>query len=141
MITSRDITIEDRALLIDSLLVDEYHKDTTADFFYESETVCSVFEENGKPVLFVRGKCVEGFIALDIQFLDNNDAKCNVRTMISGFPILEERARVNGFRGFIFISQAPFLRKFCVKRLGFSEWDENLLFKFIQEVDKCQSTI
>ena len=132
MITSRTIKIEDYNLLANSLLLDEYHKDTSPGFFYADGTVCSVFEDEKGIVLFARGKFLEGgFIALDIQFLNNQDAKRNMRTMLEGFPIVEKRAKEKGFLGFIFESQVLLLRKFCVRRLGFKEHNEYLLYKEI----------
>ena len=140
MITSRLITVDDYHMLATSLIKDEYHKTTEADFFYEEGTACSVFEDEKGPVLFVRGKPIvkdgTGIIQLDIQYLDNKDAKRNMRTMFEGFPILEERAKEAGFIAFIFSSNVPLLRKFCIKRLGFEEYNEDLLVKVLQDDPK-----
>lgn len=135
MIMSRLITNNDYDLLATSLLVDEYHSDTPPSFFYEPNTVCNVYEDELGPILFVRGQALllsdKKFIRLDIQYLDNNDGKRNLKAMIKGFPELESNAKSNGFSGFIFESTAPLLRAFCIKRLGFKEGPCNLLVKVI----------
>ena len=139
MIISRYITSEDRELLSNSLSQDEFHKDTSVDFFYEEGTVCSVFSDDEGIVLFVRAKPLYdnekliAIICLDIQYLNNLDAKRNMRAMLTGFPIIEERARKEGFAGFLFQSEIPLLRKFCVKRLGFLEANEQFLYKVLQQ--------
>jgi hypothetical protein len=130
-VTSRYITPDDYNLLEESLLVDEHHRETPASFFYEEDTVCSVFEDEDGIVLFVRAKTVGLVIVLDIQFLNNLDAKRNMRTMLSGFPGISEKAKENGFYGFMFASTVSLLRKFCCKRLGFTEYDEQLLVKVL----------
>ena len=101
--------------------------------FYEEGTVTSVFEDEQGIVLFIRGKVLNGAIVMDVQYLNNSNVKRNMRTMLEGFPIIEARAKANGFSGFIFESRVPLLRKFCIKRLGFQVHDENLLYKLIQK--------
>lgn len=140
MITSRFLTVEDHQQLSNSLSEDEYHKDTPLEFFLEEGTVCSVFEDETGVVLFVRGQPLfhkedQGIrlIRLDIQYLNNVNAKRNLRTMLEGFPILEKRAKDNGFIGFIFSSAAPLLRKFCIKRLGFEPVDDEFLVKVLYD--------
>ena len=139
MITSRYITPEDRELLANSLSGDEFHRDTPVDFFYEEGTICSVFCDEEGIVLFVRAKPVydnEKFIAIicmDIQYLNNLNARRNMKAMLTGFPIIEERARKEGFAGFLFQSEMPLLRRFCVKRLGFQEANEQFLYKVLQQ--------
>jgi len=140
MITSRFINPDDYPLLKESLAADEYHRNTPLDFFIEANTVCSVFSDEAGPVLFVRGHPLFNtedtswyMVRLDIQFLNNRDAKRNMRVMLEGFPILEARAKENGFRGFLFESIVPLLRKFCIKRLGFEVFDEQFLVKYLQE--------
>ena len=131
MVTSRYITKDDYNILKESLPLDPYHKDTPAEFFYEEGTVSSVFEDEDGIVLFVRAKAVESIIILDIQFMNNLDAKRNMKTMVTGFPILAERAKEHGFYAFCFASTVQLLRKFCCKRLGFTEFDDQLLIKVL----------
>ena len=137
MITSRYIEFDDYNMLANSLIRDDYHKATEVGFFYAEGTVASVFEDSDGPVLFVRGKHIVkegvGIIQLDIHFLNNADAKRNMRTMLEGFPVLEKRAKEAGFAGFIFQSTAPFLRKFCIRRLGFMDYNEEFLVKVLLE--------
>lgn len=137
MIISRHITEDDRILLSSSLILDEYHKNTPTDFFYEEGTMCNVYEDENGPICFVRGKPVVhdnvGILQLDIQYLDNKDARRNMKAMLEGFPPLAEKAKENGFAGFFFISSAPLLRKFCIKRLGFEPFGDEYLVKVLQE--------
>ena len=137
MITSRFITEDDRQLLENSLAQDGYHKDTMPDFFFEESTVCSVFSDEEGVILFVRAKPFgyNGMIAiqLDIQYVNNLDAKRNMKAMLTGFPIIEERAKQEGFVGFLFQSEVPLLRKFCVKRLGFYEVTDQFLGKILEQ--------
>jgi hypothetical protein len=137
MVTNRYIEEKDYHLLSDSLAKDAFHQGTGLDFFLETGTVCSVYEDESGPVLFVRGKplifSTLKIIQLDIQYLNNMDAKRNMRAMLEGLPELATKAKTNGFDAFYFISNVPLLRKFCVKRLGFVEFDENILVKFLDE--------
>ncbi len=142
MITSRLITEEDHSLLEEVLQEDIYHYDTTASFFYEEGTVCLVYQDEDGIVLFARGKPLDNgkvrAIQLDLQFMDNLNAKRNMRTMLIGFPELERKAIENGFSGFFFISDVPLLRKFCCKRLGFKEFDETILVKVLDKADQIE---
>jgi hypothetical protein len=144
MITSRFITEEDYDILKKSLEKDEYHFDTPPEFFYEEGTVCSVYNDEDGPILFVRGQPIEygtygvRAIRLDIQYLNNRDAKRNLKAMLEGFPELETKAKANGFSEFFFMSDQPFLRKFCVKRLGFKEVNEDILVKIL--LDKSEQS-
>lgn len=134
--TYRFITEDDYPLLEQSLAKDEYHKDTTLDFFIERGTVCSVFEDEKGIVLFVRGKPIIdydrniGMIQLDIQYLNNFDVKRNMKTMLKGFANIEEKAKENGFSGFFFNSTAPALKRFCIKYLGFEDYGDFLVKVF-----------
>jgi hypothetical protein len=135
MITSRYIEEKDYELLSDSLLQDEYHQGTGIDFFLEPGTVCSLYSDDAGPICFVRGKALfehgVAAIQLDIQYLNNLDHRRNMKAMVDGFAVLEKNAKANKFSGFIFNSNVPILKKFCIKRLGFVEYDENLLVKVI----------
>jgi len=137
MVTNRFIEEKDHPLLVQSLTEDQFHQGTGLDFFLEEGTVCSVYEDEDGPILFVRGKPIVmphvNVIRLDIQYLDNKDAKRNMRAMLEGLPELANKAKDNGFNAFYFFSNVPLLRKFCVKRLGFTEYDENILVKFLDE--------
>ena len=131
MITNRFIEEKDHPLLAESLAKDDFHKDTGLDFFLEEGTVCSVYEDENGPILFVRGKPIIhnniAMIQLDIQYLNNLDARRNMRAMTEGFPTLASQAKDNGFTGFFFESNVPLLRKFCIKRLGFQEYGDLLV--------------
>jgi len=135
MITNRFIETKDHPLLATSLEEDEFHQGTGLEFFLEEGTVCSVYEDENGPILFVRGKPIIHenivMIQLDIQYLNNKDGKRNMRAMVEGFPELIEKAKENGFTGFFFVSNVPLLRKFCVKRLGFEEYGDELLVKLL----------
>lgn len=140
MITYREITEDDYSFLASRIMLDEHHnKDTDAGFFYAEGTICTVYEDEAGPILFLRGKPIMygniGMIQLDIQYVDNSDGKRNMKAMLSGFPELEERAKENGWSGFFFTTKSPLLRKFCIKRLGFKEYENEseLLVKIFQE--------
>lgn len=134
MITNRYIEEKDYPLLSESLAGDEFHQGTGLDFFLEPNTVCSVYEDENGPVLFVRGKPIIHenivMIQLDIQYLDNLNSKRNMKTMLEGFPSLALKAKENGFTGFFFESNVPLLRKFCIKRLGFQKYGDLLVKLF-----------
>jgi hypothetical protein len=136
MITSRYITAEDYPLLETSLAADPYHKGTSIDFFKEQNTVTSVYSFDDELILFTRGKVVStsgpAFIQLDIQFINNESRAKNLIVMLTGFYELEKKSRQEGFAGFIFHSDVPLLRKFCIRRLGFSEWGDFLVKVFEQ---------
>ena len=142
MVTNRFITEEDYPILKASLEKDEYHSKTGFDFFLEPDTVCSVYEDENGPVLFVRGSFVGQAIILDIQFLDNRNAKRNMRTMLEGFPRLAELAKENGFTSFLFYTTQSLLKNFCIRRLGFEEhYTPELLVKYLQEVGPSKETL
>lgn len=144
MITSKFITEDDYDILKESLKKDEYHFDTPPEFFYEQNTVCSIYSDEEGPILFVRGKPIEYgtyshlVIELDIQFLNNSDARRNLKAMLEGFSELETKAKDNGFIGFLFTSNQPFLKKFCIKRLGFEEVIDSILVKIL--LDKSEQS-
>lgn len=140
MITYRFIEERDYPLLIESLAEDEFHKGTGLEFFLEDGTVCSVYEDELGPILFVRGKPIIHnnivMIQLDIQYLNNEDARRNMKAMTEGFPVLASQAKMNGFTGFFFESNVPLLRKFCIKRLGFQEYGDLLVKLLLDEPPK-----
>lgn len=118
MITERMIGPEDYDVLLNSLANDEFHQGTIPEFFVEERTVCKVFELDEKPVLFLRGK---KSIRLDLQFVDNNNFKANLKVMIDKFPAFVEQCKANGFGELVFNTSHPVLEKFCIKRLGFEK--------------------
>lgn len=143
MIINRIATKDDYTILSSSLSLDEFHKDTLVDYFFEEGTICTVYEDNSGPILFVRGKPIIqdgiGIIQLDIQYINNFDARRNMKAMLEGFPELERKAKENGFSGFFFVSNVPLLRKFCIKRLGFEPLTEEYLIKVL--VDKSSKDV
>jgi hypothetical protein len=132
MITYRTLTQGDYELLRDSLAKDIYHQKTRPTFFTEKETVTVVYEDDDGPVLFVRGKPEKTGLRLDIQFVDNEDGKRNIKTMLEGFPPLADRAKNSGFTHIIFDSVSPLLRKFCLKRLNFLEGTGQNLIRVLE---------
>ena len=138
MITSRYIQESDYPALEESLAKDMYHNTTKLDFFLEEGTVTSLYSFDDEPICFVRGRPLwsEGIaiIQLDIQFLNNENRAKNLVTMITGFYELEKKAKEHKFSGFIFMSDVPLLRKFCIRRLGFEEWEGDFLVKVFQQV-------
>lgn len=137
MIISRLITIDDYGPLEEILKEDPYHYETPVSFFYEEGTVCLVYQDEDGMVLFARGKPFEyegaTAIQLDIQYVNNLDARRNMKTMLEGFPELADKALENGFSAFFFFSDVPLLRKFCIKRLGFEPVSDTVLVKRLRE--------
>jgi hypothetical protein len=133
MITSRLIQPSDYDKLSASLAADEFHRDTDLDFFLAPGSICTVYEEDSKPVLFTRGMplILDGHrvIQMDIQFVDNKNYKANIQVMMTGFPSLADRAFKNGFTALMFESSHEPLRKFCMRRLGFDPLFGNWLIK------------
>lgn len=127
----RSITPYDYQDLKQAIENDPYHKDTTTvDFFYLPLTMCNVYYDEEGTILWLR-LCsdVDRFVHLDIQFRLNEDGKRNIRAMRDGFPVLCSRAKEKNFKGFIFDSTSPLLKKFCTERLGFIEQENNILRK------------
>lgn len=116
MITDRFIEPDDLSLLELSLAKDEYHTKTSTDFFYQPGTLTKVYVDEQGPVLFAR---VSAALRLDLQFMDNYDAKRNIRVMMEGFPLLVAKAKENGYSEIIFNTSNDLLRRFCIKRFGF----------------------
>lgn len=120
MVTDRLLQEYDESLLKESLERDVYHTTTTPEFFTEEGTLTKVYELDSTPVLFARAS---KSLRLDLQFVDNNDARKNIKVMLEGFPEIIERARANGFREVIFNTSSELLEKFCRERLGFTKVD------------------
>lgn len=127
MVTDRLLEESDLSLLELSLSQDEYHTETAPEFFLEPGTATKVYEDESGPILFVKGTPA---LRIDIQFVDNNDARRNIKCMSEGFPPLAAKARENGFKEVIFNTSNPLLKAFCIKRFGFVE-SEGELRKFI----------
>lgn len=114
---NRLITEQDRGILQESLLNDQYHKDTTsADFFYDLNAECRIYTDNDKPVAFVR--CTKA-LRLDIQFISNADRKANAKLLLENLEAFCKRAADNGYTEIIFNSSNPELAAFCVAKCGF----------------------
>lgn len=119
MITSRYIDREgDTPLLETSLSVDEFHKDTPAEFFFMPGSACSVVEDEKGPVFFLRGTKA---LRLDVQFVDNNDHERNAEALVGIFDGFVENAKKAGFTELVFWSDSPALRVFCRRKFGFRE--------------------
>ena len=131
MISSRHITEYDYGDIEEAIQKDPYHRDTTKpEFFYEPGTICNVYCDEQGPIFWVRGSSdVDKNLRLDIQYRRNKDVRRNKEAMDIGLPLLEERAKVRGFRAFLFESTSPHLIKYCTEQLGFTLVSENLLRK------------
>ena len=128
MITERLLEADDYEKLVEALSKDSYHTTTTPEFFVQPDTLTKVYELNDKPVLFARA-CKS--LRLDLQFVDNDAAKDNIRVMLKGFPLLAKQAKENGFTEIIFNSSSPLLIEFCTKRLGFKQIEGSELRKVL----------
>ena len=124
LVTHRFITETDVPNLKESLENDPYHYATPVSFFLETGTVCSVYYLDDDLVFYIKGTPIEhdgwNILKLDIQFVDNNDFRKNIKTMTDGLEELAIRSYINGFDVICFESVAPHLRNFCIKRLGFT---------------------
>lgn len=127
MITDRWLQAEDLPALAASLAKDEYHKNTTPDFFLQPGTACKVYEDEKGPIMFVRGTKA---LRMDIQFFDNNDSERNREVMITQFPAFVEKVKEHGFTELIFCTDSRALRAFCKRQFKFKEV-EGELRKFI----------
>lgn len=116
MVTDRFIEPSDMETLAISLAKDEYHKETEAEFFTQVGCVSKVYEDELGPIMFVRGAKA---LRLDIQFVDNLDARRNMKAMLERFPDLVQKAKENGFSEIVFVTNSPLLKSFCERRLGF----------------------
>lgn len=118
MIYERWLEESDRRIINESLETDEYHKDTSTDFFYDKSAVCKVYEDENGPIMYVKGTKA---IRLDIQFVSNNDFRRNRKALLDGFDRFVENAKAAGFSELIFCSNSPLLKDFCKKNFGFKE--------------------
>src|ERR1700744_1403517 len=116
MVTDRFLDASDLPNIAMALAKDEYHKGTEAEFFTQFGCISKVYEDEIGPIMYVRGAKA---LRLDIQFVDNNDARRNMKAMLERFPDLVEKAKENGFSEIVFVTNSPLLKKFCEKRLGF----------------------
>ncbi len=87
-----------------------------AEFFTQFGCISKVYEDDSGPIMFVRGAKA---LRLDIQFVDNLDARRNMKAMLERFPDLVEKAKENGFSEIVFVTNSPLLKSFCERRLGF----------------------
>jgi hypothetical protein len=114
----RPLLEEDRSILEQSLANDPYHKDTTADFFYEVGSASRMYMDKDGPVFVLRGTPA---LRLDMQFLNNEDILRNATTMLAYIDHLVASAQSSGFKEIIFQTDNPKLKQFCAKRMGFTE--------------------
>lgn len=126
MVNDRLIEEKDLPSLIESLAKDDFHKTTSPEFFLEPTALTKVYELDGEPVLFAKASKA---LMLDLQFLDNNNVQANRKVMEDGFPLLEERAKANGFSSILFLTSNPLLQRFCTRRLKFETIGESVLRK------------
>jgi hypothetical protein len=118
----------DIPLLAVSLAQDEHHKGTEPEFFTAPGTVTKVYEDEQGTICFVRGTKA---LRLDIQYVDNDDVKRNMKAMLEGFDKLVEKAKANGFTEICFSTNSNVLKRFCEKYFGFEAVEGNELRKFI----------
>jgi hypothetical protein len=108
----------DRKILDESIQKDSYHRETTTpDFFYDRRSFCDVYEDENKPVMFVRASKT---LRLDIQFCDNGDKLKNMAALHE-LESITERAKAAGFTELVFCSDSPLLRAYCIKHFKFNE--------------------
>jgi hypothetical protein len=123
MITKRPIDASDEEVLKESLVNDEYHKDTTPMFFVAPNTNCIVYSDEDGPILYARAS---NALRLDLQFVDNKNKRKNIKTMLSGFPELAAKAKESKYTEIIFNTTNSELKGFCTKAFGFVESGDEL---------------
>ena len=123
MIKDRWLQTDDELILTASIEADEYHKGTPVSFFAAPNTVSKVYEDQNGPICFVRGTSA---LRLDVQFLDNQDIKRNMKAILAGLTDITEKARQNGYTEIVFNTKNPALAAFCNKRFGFVESEGEL---------------
>lgn len=92
-----------------ALSVDKFHPGTTPAFFNEPNTLCMVYEDNGDPVMFVRGTAA---LRVDLCFMDNYDKERNKAVLLQGIEDLKKHAKVNGFTELVGCSNSLGLMQF-----------------------------
>lgn len=111
MITSRQVTAEDRTRIAEALSRDTFHPNTKADAFYMPGTVSNVYEdEQGNPILFVRAS---RSLRIDMCFFKNDAKAHNKEAMIAGFKQLVLLAKTAGFAEIVTSTNSEALRKFA----------------------------
>jgi hypothetical protein len=116
MVTDRMINQDDRDILELSLAHDEYHQETTPEFFYMPGSFTKVYEDESGPILYVRGT---KSLRLDVQFVNNLDRERNAGVMLAHFEALAEHIKKSGFTEICFNTTNPGLARFCKNKLGF----------------------
>ena len=106
----------DRHALQSSIAADKYHRDTTTlDFFYDKRSICHVYENEYRPIMFVKGSSV---LRLDIQFVCNDDKINNAEALYELSKIVET-AKASGYVELVFCTNSDSLKNFCIKHFGF----------------------
>jgi hypothetical protein len=125
MITSYRITGEDWELLEAAMKQDDHSGLSYPLFYYEPGTVCNVWQYNGSPVLFCRGKVLEDqtSVWLNVQFVNNKDKRKNAIVINAMVTDLIYKLGHEGFKDLQFKSDASALVDFCKKKFGFVEID------------------
>jgi len=127
MVTTRWIQPEDHDLITESLKTDEYHFGNEADFFYDPDTCCNVYEDENGPIMYLRGyvdsQVGERSVCIDIQFLSNIDARRNMEALLFANKYFVANCKEQGFEELVFSTKSTRLKKFCTKYLGFAEVD------------------
>jgi hypothetical protein len=127
MVTDRFLEHRDLPILEKSLAHDVHHQGTPPEFFTQEGSLTKVYEDAEGVILFARASKA---IRLDLQYVSNEDTRRNMKAMLTGFDELAKRAKENGFLEIIFTSNSPMMRKFCVRRFGFIE-EQNELRKHL----------
>lgn len=123
--TVRPLTERDRALLTELIEGDPYHRERmTADFFMKlmpGEEACALEDETGHVVFYFKTTtCIR--IAIQFQPTRTNlERHRNRRALTRGLQWLQGILREHFFHELITDTEAPELRAYVKKRLGFTE--------------------
>lgn len=123
--TVRPVHEKDRELLNNWIATDPYHQGRmTADFFLKllpGQEACAMEDETGHVVLYFKTTTA---IRIAIQFQPTRtyqERSCNGRALVRGLRWLEDIFRRNFFHEILTDTEAPELRHFVKRHLGFVE--------------------
>jgi hypothetical protein len=126
MIKERFLAPADKEWLTAEIANDPLHSKngTTPDFFYEQDTRTVCFEDEDGPVFAVRYSNV---LKADIQFCRKSASKRRiVNGFMESFPRVVANATAQGYRQILVNTEAPSLKRWCEKHLGFKHFRDDL---------------
>lgn len=125
MIKERPLLESDRELLARAIAADPYHADTdSADFYYQPNTRCLVYEDELGPIFFLR---LSSVLWMHTTFVGENKERIG-RAIVTQFPGLIQQAKQAKYAQIAYKSLSKSLVDFCRKYLGFSHCDAEAMW-------------